>query len=84
MSLAKFNLPHIWDRVLLNTSGLTLKRHTQAVGHANSNSPHLNQPNLPTHLGQPNSPNSFSQVLSMLIEPLRTHIKYSFSVLSQT
>ena len=22
-----FNLPHIWDRVLLNTPGITLKRH---------------------------------------------------------
>ena len=41
----KFNLPHIWDRVLLNTPGLTLKRHVQAVGHANSNTPNL-PPNL--------------------------------------
>ena len=59
----KFNLSHIWDRVLLNTPGLTLKRHAQAVGHANSNQPniptHLNQPNIPTHLGQPNSPMQF-------------------------
>ena len=39
-NIGKFNLPHIWDRVLLNTPGLTLKRHAQAVGHANSNSPH--------------------------------------------
>ena len=36
----KFNLPHIWDRVLLNTSDHTLKRHVQAVGHANSNHPY--------------------------------------------
>ena len=36
-NIGKFNLPHIWDRVLLNTPGLTLKRHAQAVGHANSN-----------------------------------------------
>ena len=35
--IGKFNLPYIWDRVLLNTPGLTLKRHVQAVGHANSN-----------------------------------------------
>ena len=33
-NIGKFNLPHIWDRVLLNTPGLTLKRHVQAVGHA--------------------------------------------------
>ena len=56
----KFNLPHIWDRVLLNTPGLILKRHAQAVGHANSNQhdtpTQLNQPNFPTHLGHPNSP----------------------------
>ena len=38
----KFNLPYKWNRVLLNTPSLTLKRHTQAVGHANSN-----QPNTP-------------------------------------
>ena len=39
----KFNLPHIWDRVLLNTPGLKLKRHVHTVGHANSNIP--NTPN---------------------------------------
>ena len=43
-NIGKFNLPHIWDRVLLNTPGLNLKRHAQAVGHANSNTPYL--PNL--------------------------------------
>ena len=31
-NIGKFNLPHIWDWVLLNTPGLTLKRHAQAVG----------------------------------------------------
>ena len=31
-NIFKFNLPHIWDRVLLNTPA-------QAVGHANSNTP---------------------------------------------
>ena len=41
----KFNLPHIWESVLLNTPGLTIKRHAQAVGQANSN-----QPNIPSHL----------------------------------
>ena len=59
-NIGKFILPHIWDRVLLNTSGLTLKRHAQVVGQANSNQPnipsHLNQTNIPTHLGQSNSP----------------------------
>ena len=58
-NIGKFNLPHIWDRVLLNTPGLTLKRHATVVGQPNSNQPSipslLNQPNTPTHLGQPNS-----------------------------
>ena len=84
-NICKFNLPHIWDRVLLNTPGLNLNRHAQAVGHANSNTPLLTQPNLPTHIGQPNSPTQFShRFLSMLIEPLRTPIRHSFSVLPQT
>ena len=26
-NIGKFNLPHIWDRVLLNTPGLNLERH---------------------------------------------------------
>ena len=59
-NIDKFNLPHICSRVLLNTPGLTLKRHAQVVGEANSNQPnipsHLNQHNILTHLGQPNSP----------------------------
>ena len=38
-NIGKFNLPHIQDRVLLNTAGLNLKRHAQAVGHAKSNTP---------------------------------------------
>ena len=62
-NIGRFNLPHIWDRVLLNAPGLNLKRHVQAFGHANSNQPniptHLNQPNFPTHLGQPNSTMQF-------------------------
>ena len=36
-NIDKFNLPHIWDRVLLKTPGLNLKRHVHAVGHVNSN-----------------------------------------------
>ena len=51
-NIGKFNLPNIWDRVLFNTPGLTLKMHVQAVGHANSNqhntSTQLNQTSLPT------------------------------------
>ena len=58
-NVGSFNLPPIWDRVLLNKPGLTLKRHAQVVGHANSNTSLLNQPNLPTHLGPPNSPTQF-------------------------
>ena len=49
-NIGKFNLPHIWNRVLLNTPNLTLKRQAPVVVQANSN-----QPNIPTHLGQPNS-----------------------------
>ena len=36
-NIGKFNLPHIWDRILLKTPGLNLKRHVQVVGHANNN-----------------------------------------------
>ena len=36
-NIGKFNLPHIWDRVLLKTPDLNLKRHAHAVGHVNSN-----------------------------------------------
>ena len=39
-NIGMFNLPHIWDRDLLNTPGLTLKWHAQAVGHANPNTPY--------------------------------------------
>ena len=35
-NIGKFNLPNIWDRVLLNTPSLTLKRHAHTVGYANS------------------------------------------------
>ena len=38
-NIGKFNLPHIWDRVLLNTPGLNLKRHVQESAHVNSNNP---------------------------------------------
>ena len=48
-NIGKFNLPNIWVRVLLNTPGLTLKRHAQVVGQANSH-----QPNILSHLNQPN------------------------------
>ena len=36
-NIGKCILPHMWDRVLLNTSGLNLKRHAHAAGHVNSN-----------------------------------------------
>ena len=36
-NIGKFNLPHTWNRVLLNTPGLNLKRHVHPVGHVNSN-----------------------------------------------
>ena len=36
-NIDKFNLPHKWDRVLLNTHGLKLKRNAHTVGHVNSN-----------------------------------------------
>ena len=56
-NIGKFNLPHIWDRVLLNTPGPTLKKQAPVVQQANSNQPNipnlLNQLNTPTHLGSP-------------------------------
>ena len=36
-NIGKFNIPHIWDRVLLNTPGLNLTSHAQVFGHVNSN-----------------------------------------------
>ena len=54
---------HIWDRVLLNTPGLKIKRHGQAIGHAQNAQPNsptpLNQPNIPIPLSQPNTPMQF-------------------------
>ena len=50
-NIGKFNLSHIWDRAILNTPGLTLKRHAKVVGHDNSK-----QPNIPTHIGKPKPP----------------------------
>ena len=41
-NIGMFNLDHIWDRVLLNTPGLKIKRHAQDIGHAQST-----QPNTP-------------------------------------
>ena len=56
-NIGKFNLPHIWDRVLLNTPGLNLKGHAQAVWHANSN-----QLNTPTNLSQSNIPTQYTHL----------------------
>ena len=50
-NIGKFNLPHIWDRVLLNTPGFNLKRHSQTNGDVNnnnySNTLLSNNPNCP-------------------------------------
>ena len=47
-NIGKFNLPHIWDRVLLDTPGFNLKRHAQAVGHVNSNNSNTPYQIMPT------------------------------------
>ena len=47
-NIGKFNLHHIWDRVLLSTPGLNLKRHAQAVGHVNSNNSNTPYQMIPT------------------------------------
>ena len=36
-NIGEFNLPHIWDRVLLNTPGLKQERYAHGVGHVNCN-----------------------------------------------
>ena len=55
-NIDKLNLPHIRDRVSLNTSSLKIKRHVHNVRHAEPNTPtHLNQPNTPIQFSQPNS-----------------------------
>ena len=43
-NIGKFNLHHIWDRVLLNTPGLKIKRHVHEIGLAQST-----RPNTPMH-----------------------------------
>ena len=72
--------------VLLNTPGLKIKGHVEAIGHAQSTQPNtptlLNQPNMPIPLNQPKIPCNFSQgllsmcrehpCLNMHIEPPRT------------
>ena len=62
-NIVKFNLHHMWDRVLLNTPGLKIKGHVQAIRHAQSNQPNtpmsLNQPNTSIIFNQPNSPMQF-------------------------
>ena len=49
-NMGQFNLPHIWDRVFLNTPGLNLKRYAQVVGHANSNNSNTPYQIIPTSL----------------------------------
>ena len=62
-NICKYNLNHISNRVLLNTSGLKIKRHVQAIGHAQSTllntSTILNQPNSPLELSWSNKPMEF-------------------------
>ena len=58
--LGKFNLPHIWDRVLLNTPSPKIKRHAHNVGHTQPNThTHLNQPNTPHNSANPTPPYNF-------------------------
>ena len=38
-NICRYNLHHIWDRVLLNIPGLKIKRHVQAIGHAQNTQP---------------------------------------------
>ena len=59
-NIGNFNLPHIWDRVLLNTPGSYLKKECAGCW-ANSNTSLLNQPNLCTHLDLPKSPIVFQR-----------------------
>ena len=47
-NIGKFNIPHIWERVLLNTPGLNFKGHMQAVGHVNSNNSNTSYQIIPT------------------------------------
>ena len=35
-NIGKFNLHHVWDRVLRNTPGLKIKMDAQDIGHAQS------------------------------------------------
>ena len=61
-NIGKYNLHHIWDRFLLNTHGPKIKRHVQAIGHAQNTQPispaPLNQPNTPIQLSQPTHPHA--------------------------
>ena len=38
-NVGRFNLLHIWDRVLLNTPGLKIKRHVLDIEHVQSTQP---------------------------------------------
>ena len=62
-NIRKYNLHHICYRVLLNTPGLKIKRHAQAIGHAQNTQPNsptpLNQSNTSIPLSQPNIPMNF-------------------------
>ena len=40
-NIGKFNLPCMWNWVLLNIPGLNLKQHAHKVGNVNSNNPNI-------------------------------------------
>ena len=87
-----------WIGSSLTSPGLKIKRHVQAIGHAQNIQPSsptpLNKLNTPIQLSQPNTPCNFLQVLwsilrehpclSMHIEPPKTYARHSISVLLQT
>ena len=70
--VVKLNLHHIWNRVLLNTPGLKIKRHAQDSGHTLST-----QTNTPIHIFTVLW-NMFREhlCLSMCIEPPKTYISF--------
>ena len=81
-NIGKFNLHHIWDRVLLNIPWLKINRHvkgTPPIGHAQST-----QPNTPMHIFTGSMEHAQRTTLSMHIEPPRTYIRHSISVPPQT
>ena len=81
-NIGNFNLPHIWDRILLNMPGLNLKRHSKINGYVIiiiiQTLPLLIIPIAPKVLIMPTSLHTSWVVLSMYTEPPRTHISACF------